>query len=111
MSRSTVEPNIKFSNEESKANIRAKLGGNLLNLVDLTRSVVKSSESSELFRVCFKSYIAQEALIESGCENLKKAEIISQQLNFQVEAIKKDCNALKEICDQVNAIHNKNYSS
>ncbi len=106
---STAEPNIKFSNEESKANIRAKLGGNLLNLVDLTRSIVKSSESSDLFRACFKSYLASEPLIESSFEKLKKAEIISQQLNFQVEAIKKDCNQLKEICDQVNAIHNKHY--
>jgi hypothetical protein len=107
----TAEPNIKFSNEESKANIRAKLNGNLLNLVDLTRSIVRSSESNELFRACFKTYLANEPLIESGCEKLKKVEIISQQLNLQVEAIKKDCQSLTEVCDQINAIHNKRYSS
>ena len=104
---STNEPPIKFSNEESKAQIRAKLSQNFLNLVDLTKSTLASSESSDLFRNCFKNFISNEKIIESTCEKVKKIEIISKQLNFQVDAIKKDCDLLPEICDQINYIQNK----
>ena len=109
MSTSSQEPKIKFNNEESKAQIRYKLGQNLLNLVDLTRSVVKSSESSELFKTCFRTYLANEPLIESTCDKLNKIEIISKQLNFQADAIKRDCELLKEVCDRINSIQTKKY--
>jgi hypothetical protein len=63
---STGEPVIKFSNEESKAQIRNKIAQNLVNLIDLTRSSIKSSESSNLFKTCFKNFVANDPIIESS---------------------------------------------
>ena len=102
----SVEPVIKFSNEESKANIRAKIGQNLLNIIELTKSTVKSSESSELFRTCIKNFAASETLIENTCEKYNKIDIISTQLNYQVDAIKKDCDLLNDIKLKIDAIQN-----
>ena len=100
----SAEPVIKFSNEESKANIRAKIGQNILNIIELTKSTVKSSESSELFKSCIKNFAANESLIENSCEKFTKIDIISSQLNYQVDAIKKDCDLLTEIKLKIDAI-------
>jgi hypothetical protein len=100
----SAEPVIKFSNEESKALIRSKIGQNLLNLIELTKSTVKSSQSSELFKQSIKSFVANENLIENSCDKFKKVEIISTQLNYQVEAIKEDCHLFKEINTRINSI-------
>jgi hypothetical protein len=100
----STEPVIKFSNEESKANIRAKIGQNLLNLIELTKSTVKSSESSELFKNCIKNFATCETLIENSCDKYNKIDIISTQLNYQVDAIKKDCELLEEINRKIEAI-------
>ena len=83
---STGEPVIKFSNEESKAQIRNKIAQNLVNLIDLTRSSIKSSESSNLFKTCFKNFAANDPIIESSCDKFKKIEIIANQLNYQVRS-------------------------
>jgi hypothetical protein len=98
------EPIIKFSNEESKANLRYKVGQNLINLIDLTKSTIKSSETNELFRNCLKNFVANESLIENTCEKLKKIDIISTQLNYQVDAINKDCQLIQEVCKQIDSI-------
>ena len=100
----STEPKIKFSNEESKANLRSKIGQNLLNLIELTKSTVKGSESSELFKTCIKNFTANETLIENSCEKIQKIEIIAAQLNYQVEAIKVDCEQLKEVKDKIATI-------
>lgn len=99
---------IKFSIEETKANLRSKIGQNLLNLIDLTKSTVKTSESSELFKQCFKQFTSTEQQIESTSDKLKKIEIISAQLNYQIEAIRDDCKQLKEICSQIGSIQQQN---
>lgn len=98
---------IKFSNEESKAQIRNKIAQNLVNLIDLTRSSIKSSESSSLFKTCLKNFVANDPVIESSCDKLKKIEIISNQLNYQVEAIQADCILLKEVTKQIDSIQKK----
>lgn len=105
---STSEPVIKFSNEESKAAIRYKIAQNLLNLIELTRSTVKSSESSELFKNCFKNFTANDSTIENSCDKLKKIEIIANQLNYQVETLQSDCILLKEVAKQIDSIQKKN---
>ena len=97
----SAEPVIKFSNEETKANIRSKIGQNTLNLIELTRSTVKSSESNDLFKNCLKNFVTNETLIENSCEKYKKIEIIATQLNYQVEAIKKDCDLLQDINSRI----------
>ncbi|RNA20987.1 phosphatidylinositol glycan anchor biosynthesis class U [Brachionus plicatilis] len=79
----STEPQIKFSNEESKANIRYKIAQNTLNIIDLTKSTIKSSESNELFKNSFKKFIQNEQLIESTGDKLQKIHIIGSQLNFQ----------------------------
>lgn len=104
---STNEPVIKFSNEESKAAIRYKIAQNLLNLIELTRSTVKSSESSELFKTCFKNFTSNDSIIENTCDKFKKIEIIANQLNYQVEALQSDCNLLREITKQIDSIQKK----
>lgn len=104
---SIQEPVIKFSNEESKANIRNRISQNLSNLVDLTKSTIKSSESSDLFKTCFKNFISNESAIDQGCEKFKKVEIVSSQLNLQVSQVKKDCELLSEICKQIDSIQKK----
>jgi len=104
---STGEPIIKFSNEESKANIRNKIAQNLLNLIELTNSTVKSSESRELFRSCFKSFVANDQTIENSCDKFQKIEIISNQLNYQVDSITSDLNTLGEISKQIDSIQKK----
>ncbi|CAF0895378.1 unnamed protein product [Brachionus calyciflorus] len=105
---STAEPHIKFSNEESKANIRYKIAQNLFNIIELTKSTIKSSESSELFKNSFKNFIPNESLVESTSDKLKKIEIISTQLNYQVESIRSDLNLLKEVNFQIDSIKHKN---
>lgn len=104
---SVGEPVIKFSNEESKANIRSKIAQNLLNLIELTRSTVKSSESSDLFRSCFKNFTTNDQFIDASCDKFKKIEIIANQLNYQVETIQSDCNLLKEVSKQIDSIQKK----
>lgn len=104
---SQQDPVIKFSNEESKANIRYKLAQNLVNLIELTKSTVKSSESSELFRNCFKNFIPNEQILEASGEHLNKIEIISSQLNYQVQTLHTECDLLKEICNQIDSIQRK----
>jgi len=101
------EPNIKFSNEESKASIKYKIESNLVNLIELTKSTVKSSETSELFKNCFKNFVANEFIIEQSCDKFKKIEIIASQLNYQVNAIKADCELYQEVCKQTDSIQKK----
>ena len=101
----TTEPAIKFSNEESKASIRSKIGQNLINLIELTRSTVKSSESGELFKNCIKNFITNETIVENSSEKFKKIEIITNQLKYQVEDITKDCELLKEVSDKIDSIN------
>lgn len=103
----STEPQIKFSNEESKANIRYKIAQNLLNIIDLTKSTIKSSESNELFKNSFKKFIQNEHFIESSGDKLKKIEIISSQLNFQVNKIKSDLELLQEVSSQIESIKHK----
>jgi hypothetical protein len=105
---SKTEPAIKFSNEESKTNIKNKIEQNLINLIDLTKSVIKSSETHELFKNCFKNFTANEAVLEQSCDKLKKIEIISNQLNYQVTAIQSDCDLVQEVCKQIDSIQKKN---
>ena len=98
------EPTIKFSNEESKAIIRFKISQNLINLIELTKSTVKSSESSDLFKNCFKNFVANEDFILNSSDKLKRIEIISNQLNYQLESIKSDCEQIKEVKNQIENI-------
>ena len=99
---------IRFSNEDSKAAIRAKISHNLVDLVELTRTIVKNSQSTDLFKSCFKSLLATEPAINNCCDRIAKIEIITTQLNYQVEAIRNDCAHLDEICQQVHTtIHSK----
>lgn len=104
---SSSEPTIKFSNQESISNLKAKVGQNVLNLVELTRSVVKSSDTSEQFRNCIRNFTANEATIEQSFEKYKKINIISNQLNDQVDQLHKDCESLGEICKQIDSIQKK----
>lgn len=101
------EPIIKFSNEESKAVIRSKILQNLNNLIDLTKSTIKCSEHQDLFKTCFKTFVANESLVEQSCNKFKKVEIISSQLNCQVDQIQADCELLKEVCKQIDSIQKK----
>lgn len=101
-SKITTEPEIKFSNEESKANVRARLAQNQLNLIELVNSLVDSSESSKLFRSTYKSFLSSEsAYVEPTCDKLKKIQIVAEQLNCQVDAIKSSTSKLKELEDQI----------
>lgn len=100
---------IKFSIEETKANLRSKVGQSLLNLIDLTKSTVRTSESNELFRQCFKQFVANEQTIESSVDKFKKIEIISTQLNYQIEAISNDCAQLKEVSNQIASIQQQHH--
>ena len=104
---STPEPIIKFSNEESKAAIRSKLAQNLSNLIELTRSAIKSSESQDLFKSCIKSFAANDSLIDQSCDKFKKIEIISSQLNCQVSQLKEDLEVLNEVCRQIDSVQKK----
>lgn len=104
----SAEPQIKFSNEESKANIRYKIAQNLLNIIDLTKSSIKSSNSNELFKKSFRKFVQNENLIDSTGDKLNKIEIVSSQLNFQVNKIKSDLELLKEISLQIDSIKHKN---
>ena len=104
---SKSEPVIKFSNEESKLSIKYKISQNLSNLIDLTKSTIKSSESSDLFKSCFKNFVNNESIIEQSCDKLKKVEIVANQLNFQVNQIQKDCDSLKEVCKQIDSVQKK----
>lgn len=104
---SIQEPVIKFSNEESKASIRNKITQNLSNLIDLTKSTIKGSESSDLFKTCIKNFVSNESAIEQGCEKFKKVEIVASQLNLQVSQVKEDCELLKEVCKQIVSIQKK----
>lgn len=101
------EPVIKFSNEESKASIKYKIIQSLGNLYELSRSTIKASESSDLFKGCFKKFVANESSIEQSCDKFKKVEIVAQQLNFQASQIQKDCDLLKEVCKQIDSVQKK----
>lgn len=105
---STSEPVIKFSNEETKASIKNKIAQNLGNLIDLTKSTIKSSETQELFKASIKNFVANETTIEQSCEKFKKIQIVSSQLNYQVDQIKSDVELLKEVCKQIDSIQKKN---
>ena len=59
----TTDPKIRFSNEESKSNIRSKLNQSLINLIDLTKSTIKSSESNDLFKSNIKQFVQNESII------------------------------------------------
>ena len=101
------EPVIRFSNKQSLGNLKAKIGQNLLTLTELTKSAVKSSESNELFKNCFKNFAASESVIEASCDKYNKINIIAGQLNFQVESIRKDCESLDEVCKQIDSLQKK----
>lgn len=103
----TTDPKIRFSNEESKSNIRSKLNQSLINLIDLTKSTIKSSESNDLFKSSIKQFVQNESIIENTCDQFKKIEIIATQLNYQVETLKSDCVLLGEVCEQINSIQKK----
>jgi hypothetical protein len=103
----STEPVIKFSNEDSKARSRTSITKNIHNLVELSKSVTKSSESSDLFANCIKNFAAAGQTVELAHEKYKKIEIISTQLNYQLEAIKSDCESLQEICKQIDSIQKK----
>ena len=104
---SSSEPAIKFSNEESKSAIRSKLTQNLCNLIELTKSSIKGSETHELFKTSFKTFAANESLIEQSCDKFKKIEIISNQLNCQVTQIQDDVRLIQELCRQIDSIQKR----
>ncbi len=104
---SSGEQLIKFSIEESKSAIRSKLSQNLSNLIDLTKSSIKGSETQDLFKSCFKAFSATESLIEQSCDKFKKIEIVSNQLNFQVSQIKDDVSQIDELCRQIDSIQKR----
>ncbi len=104
---SIPEPVINFSNEESIASIRNKISHNLGNLIDLTKSTIKYSESNDLFKSCIKTFVSNESLIEQSCEKFKKVQIISTQLNYQVSQIQQDVENLKEVCKQIDSVQKK----
>jgi hypothetical protein len=101
------EPVFRFSNEESKASIKYKIIQNLGNLIELTKSTVKASESSDLFKSCFKKFASNDSGIEQSCDKFKKVEIVAQQLNIQVSQIQKDCDLLREVCKQIDSVQKK----
>jgi hypothetical protein len=104
---SSPETNIKFSNEQSKESLRLKIGQAVASLIDLSHSAVKTSESSDLFKTSIRNFTTNESIIENSCDKYKKVQIIAGQLNYQVDALKKDANELKEICRQIDSIQKK----
>lgn len=104
---SILEPVINFSNEESKSSIRNKISNNLVNLIDLTKSTIKHSESNDLFKSCIKTFVANESIIEQSCEKFKKVQIVSNQLNYQASQIQQDVELLKEVCNQIESVQKK----
>jgi hypothetical protein len=102
---------IKFSIEETKENLKSKLSQSLLNLIELSKSTVRSSESQELFRQCIKSFALNESLIESSSDKLNKIEIISGILNYQVQTLEASCDQLKEITNQLTSARTRKNAS
>lgn len=100
----TAPPVIKFSNEESKSAIRSKVSQNLHNIVELTRATIKSSETHDLFKHSIKQFTQNDPLIENSTDKLKKIDIITSQVNYQIETIRTDCLLLDEISQQIDAI-------
>ncbi len=100
---SPVSP-IRFSNEESKAAIRAKISHNLVDVAELTRAIVKNSHSTDLFKSAFRSLLATEPALNNCSDRIAKIEIIATQLNYQAEAIRADCQHFEEIRQRVDTI-------
>ena len=51
--------------------------------------------------------MANDQTIENSCDKFQKIEIISNQLNYQVDSITSDLNTLGEISKQIDSIQKK----
>ena len=105
MSSSTYSTN--FSNEEAKSAIKEKIINSLNDLTSLSKIVIKTSKSQDLFHHSFKTFSAIDSNIENTGDKLNKINIITTQLKFQAEAIEADCEQFKEIQNQIKSILSK----
>ena len=105
MSSSSAATN--FSNDEAKSAIKEKILTSFNDLTTLTKTIVKSSKTQDLFQHSFKTYSSIDSNIENTGDKLNKINIITTQLKFQAEAIETDCNTFQEIQSQVASILSK----
>lgn len=96
-----------FSNEEAKSAIKERILASFNDLTALTKTIVKSSKTQELFQHSFKTYSSTDSNIDNTGDKLNKINIITTQLKFQAEAIETDCNIFQEIQSQVASILSK----
>jgi hypothetical protein len=104
---STITTSKNFSNEEAKAVLRERILNSLNDLTVLSKNIVKSSKTTELFQHSFKTFSSTDSNIDNTGDKLNKINIITTQLNFQAEAIEADCKLFKEIQNQIGSILSK----
>lgn len=96
-----------FSNEEAKSAIKEKILTSFNDLTTLTKTIVKSSKTQELFNHSFKTFSSVDSNIDNSGDKLNKINIITTQLKFQAEAIVADCGIFQEIKSQIGSILSK----
>lgn len=51
-----------------------------------------------------KSFVQQESTIENTLQNLKKMELIRQQMGYQYDAVEENAKKLEYVKEQINAM-------
>uniref|UniRef100_A0ABD2WC67 BLOC-1-related complex subunit 7 n=1 Tax=Trichogramma kaykai TaxID=54128 RepID=A0ABD2WC67_9HYME len=89
---------------ESKMRLADRVQVNINNIASLTRQIQRGSKSSEILMQSARNFVQQEQVLENATENLKKLGLITNHLEFQMDAIDQNTAKLEEVTEQVRAM-------
>ncbi|XP_066599737.1 BLOC-1-related complex subunit 7 [Prorops nasuta] len=89
---------------ESKIRLSDRVQVNVNNIASLARQLQRASNSSEVIIHSAKNFALQEHGWETAAANLKKASLITTQLEYRIIEVDRTVELLEEIMDQVCAM-------
>ncbi|RWS23360.1 hypothetical protein B4U80_11364 [Leptotrombidium deliense] len=72
---------------ESKTRLGERIAGNVSSCASIARQVIRGSKSSDLLSQSAKNFASHEYFIENTENNLKKMNLVSNQMNIQLSLI------------------------
>ncbi|CAD5125643.1 DgyrCDS13845 [Dimorphilus gyrociliatus] len=91
--------------QEIKSRLSEKVANNINDLGSLCKQVSKGSKSLEAIEKTSKNFTLLEGAIENSLTTLKKMSLLSQHLNYQIDAINTSAEQLPDIKNQLETIH------
>ncbi|KAG8185068.1 hypothetical protein JTE90_017082 [Oedothorax gibbosus] len=89
---------------ESKARLSDRIQVNVNSTGSLAKQIVKSSKSNETLMHTARNFALQEYAVENSETNLKKMQLLTNNLNMQLDNIQKSALVIKDVKEQLHQI-------